>query len=125
MYIESDGMVITKKDSNHFDQIKGEQLKGYFKNNKLHQLNINENGEVIYYTQDEETNQIKESNEVSCEKMNIYVDENKIKQISFMSKPNGVTQPVELLDKEGNFLDGFKIHTKRSYQEKTAVPKGE
>ena len=57
--------------------------------------------------------------------MNIYVDENKIKQISFMSKPNGVTQPVELLDKEGNFLDGFKIHTKRSYQEKTAVPKNE
>ena len=31
-----------------------------------------------------------------------------VKQISFMSKPNGVTQPVELLDKEGNFLDGFK-----------------
>ena len=57
--------------------------------------------------------------------MNIYVDNNKIRQISFMSKPNGITQPVELLGKEGNFLDGFRIHTKKSYQEKTAVPKGD
>ena len=115
-------MVITKKDSNHFDQIKGEQLGNILKQ-QVTSTNINENGEVIYYTQDEETNQIKESNEVSCEKMNIYVDENKIKQISFMSKPNGITQPVELLGEEGNFLDGFKIYTKKIISGKDSCSK--
>ena len=39
MDIENNGMIITKKDSNHYDQIKGQELNGYFKQNKLNTSN--------------------------------------------------------------------------------------
>ena len=81
MDIENNGMIITKKDSIHFDQIKGQELSGYFKQNKLKLLHIKESGEVIYFSDDEIKKSIKEFNKVNCERMNIYVDENRIKQI--------------------------------------------
>ena len=53
MEIENNGMIITKKDSIHYDQIKGQEISGYFKQNKLNRLNIKESGEVIYFSDDE------------------------------------------------------------------------
>ena len=61
--------------SNHYDQIKGQELNGYFKQNKLKKLQIRESGEVIYFSDDEVKKNIKEFNKVNCEMMNIYVDE--------------------------------------------------
>lgn len=49
--------------------------------------------------------------------MNIYVDENRIKQISFLSNPKGITIPIDQVS-ESLFLDGFKLHEKKSYQRK-------
>ena len=115
MEIENNGMIITKKDSIHYNQIKGQELSGYFKENKLNLLHIKESGEVIYFSEDEIKKGIKEFNKVNCEKMNIYVDENKIKQISFLSNPKGITVPIDQLS-ESLFLDGFMLHEKKSYQ---------
>ena len=117
MDIENNGMIITKKDSNHYDQIKGQELNGYFKKNKLKKLQIRESGEVIYFSDDEVKKNIKEYNKVNCEMMNIYVDENRIRQISFLSNPKGVTVPLDQV-KESLFLEGFMLHEKKTYDEK-------
>ena len=50
--------------------------------------------------------------------------ENKIEKIKFYSKPDGKTLPLED-DGENVYLDGFKIISKRSYQEKKVVEKGD
>ena len=117
MDIENNGMIITKKDSNHYDQIKGQELNGYFKQNKLKILQIRESGEVIYFSDDEVKKNIKEFNKVNCEMMNIYVDENRIRQISFLSNPKGITAPIEQV-KESLFLEGFMLHEKKTYDKK-------
>ncbi len=124
MDIENNGMVITKKDTNHFDQIKGQELRGYFEENKLDKLNIGASGEVIYFSDDEIKKNIKEFNKVTCEKMKISVEDNKIKQISFLSNPVGITEPIEQVN-ESLFLDGFTLHEKKTYNQKIQALKGD
>ena len=43
--------------------------------------------------------------------MNILVDENRIKQISFLSNPKGITIPIDQVN-ESLFLEGFMLHKK-------------
>jgi hypothetical protein len=56
--------------------------------------------------------------------MKLHMKENKIEKIQFYSKPNGKTLPLEN-DVENIYLDGFKVISKRSYQEKKVVEKGD
>ena len=61
---------------------------------------------------------------ISCESMKIHIKENKIEKIRFKTKPNGKTLPLEE-EKKDFYLDDFKIISKRSYQEKKEVAKGD
>ena len=123
MTVTNNSMIITRKDSIHYDQIKGEQIKGYFKNNELNILDVNKSGEAIYYTNDEKDSLINEINIISCESMKLQMKENRIEKIKFNSKPYGKTLPF--LGKEDIYLDNFKIILKRSYQEKKLEAKGD
>ena len=124
MFVTNNSMIITRKDSVHYDQIKGDHINGHFKNNELNILDINKNGQAIYYTSDEKDSLINEINIISCESMKLHMKENKIEKIKFYTKPDGKTLPLE--DDGGNvYLDDFKIISKRSYQEKKVVEKGD
>ena len=123
MTVTNNSMIITRKDSIHYDQIKGEQIKGYFKNNELNILDVNKSGEAIYYTNDEKDSLINEINIIYCESMKLQMKENRIEKIKFNSKPDGKTLPF--LGKEDIYLDNFKIILKRSYQEKKLEAKGD
>jgi hypothetical protein len=56
--------------------------------------------------------------------MKLHMKENKIEKIKFFSKPDGKTLPVEE-EGENVYLDDFKIISKRSYQEKKVIEKGD
>ena len=47
--IKNNSQIITKRDSIHYDQIKGEEIDGFFENNELKVLDVNVNSEAIYY----------------------------------------------------------------------------
>ena len=124
MFVTNNSMIITRKDSIHYDQIKGEQINGHFKNNELNILDVNKNGQAIYYTSEEKDSLINEINIISCESMKLHMKENKIEKIKFYSNPDGKTLPLEG-NGENIYLDDFKIISKRSYQEKKVVEKGD
>ncbi len=124
MFVTNNSMIITRKDSIHYDQIKGDQINGHFKNNELNILDVNMNGQAIYYTSEEKDSLINEINIISCESMKLHMKESKIEKIKFLSKPDGKTLPVEN-DGKNVYLDDFKILSKRSYQEKKVVEKGD
>ena len=73
----------------HFDQIKGNDINGFFEKNELKILDVNDNGQAIYYTLDESDSLINEINIISCESMRIFIENNNIEKIKFNNKPNG------------------------------------
>ena len=124
MNVTNNSMIITKKDSIHFDQIKGNDINGFFEKNELKIIDVNDNGKAIYYTLDESDSLINEINNISCESMRIFIENNSIEKIKFNKKPNGKTEPLNN-DKESLYLENFKVFPKKTYQEKYLKPSGE
>ena len=124
MNVTDNSMIVTRKDSVHFDQIKGNNIYGFFKKNELKILDVNDNGQAIYYSLDESDSLINEINNISCESMRIFIENNNIEKIKFNKKPNGKTEPINNKD-ENLYLENFKVFPKKTYQEKYLKPSGE
>lgn len=121
MDVINDALIITKKDSIHYDQIKGDQIKGFFTNNELKSLDVDMSGKAIYYTVDEKDSSLNEINFISSESMKINIEKNNISSIKFHKMPKGKTEPFEE-GAENIYLEEFKVIKKRTYQEKYLEP---
>jgi hypothetical protein len=97
--------IASQVDTLRFNQIKGRSLIGYFKDNKLYRININGNGESIYYLLDEE--EIAGVNKATCASIEILVENGKITDIIQYQSPEGVIDPPADPATSALRLDGF------------------
>jgi len=105
--IYSSSFIISKDDTNRFNQIKGRNIVGHFIANKLNKINVYGNGETIYYVRDDKTKLIG-VNKAEAENLLIFVKENAIKTITFLSKPDAVLYPEKDLSTNDVRLKNFK-----------------
>jgi lipopolysaccharide export system protein LptA len=85
--------VTSQVDTIRFNQIKGRALTGYFDNNKLYKIDIQGNGETIYYLMDGEN--ISGINQSECANIEILVVNGKISEIYEHQNPEGVIDPPD------------------------------
>jgi lipopolysaccharide export system protein LptA len=107
MNLLQNAFIISEDSLDLYNQIKGRNMMGFFKRNKLHKINVNGNGQAVYVIKDEE-DKISGINTVSCSEMNIYVDKKEIHRISFQKQPNATIFPIEELPHKWKRLEGFK-----------------
>ena len=98
--------LISMEDSTRFNQIKGRNMEGFFTNNELRLINVNGNGQTIYYTRDK--NVIKGVNSAESSDIKIYLKNKKIERINFLKKPNAVYYPLSKFTEEQSKLDKFR-----------------
>ncbi len=104
-----DNTFIAEEDSlnkNGFNQIKGKNLYGNFENGNLKNIKVDKNTEVIYYMYTEESELIG-VNKTICSSIEMKMDNNEIKEITFFTLPDGKVNPEKMIDKNQLFLDGF------------------
>ena len=104
--------IVSFVDSTKFNQIKGKDMIGYFKNNELHKLDVIGNGQTIYYAE-EETKEFEKKkyigiNKAECSNMLIYVSNNEITKINFLTKPKATLYPLSKYPDELKELEGYK-----------------
>jgi hypothetical protein len=100
-------LIIQKVDSVMYNQIGGDNMKGYFKNNDLSKVDVFGGGKTIYYpTEDDGT--VIGMNKVECVDITIYVNDRKFDKIVFKKKPVGVLEPLEKINPADFRLDGFE-----------------
>jgi lipopolysaccharide export system protein LptA len=97
--------ITSKIDTVRFNQIKGRNLTGYFKNNELYKIDIRGNGEAIYYLLDGDA--VAGRNHTKCANIMVYVEKGKILQIFEYKDPEGVIDPPEPLKPDPMRLEGF------------------
>lgn len=90
-----------------YNQIKGLNLFGKFKEGKLHDVDIIKNAEVIYYMRNDEQELIGINKNVSS-KINILFDQNTIETITFFQQVDGDIFPEDELDEHDRKFRGFK-----------------
>lgn len=89
-----------------FNQVKGQNLFGKFKDNKLHEVDVVKNTEVIFYMRNEKNELIGINKNVSS-KINMILEGNTIETITFFTNVDGIIYPEEELPENARKLKGF------------------
>ncbi|MDZ4716413.1 MAG: OstA-like protein [Cytophagales bacterium] len=117
IYMVSTAFVSSTDSLKNFNQIKGRKMTAYFDEKNIHHVNVEGNGESIYFA----LQQIKEKandstrtisivsgmNKIICSNMRINFKAGKINNISFYVKPDASFIPPHELRKEEILLKGF------------------
>ncbi len=106
LLLENNAFIISEGSPNLFNQIKGREMLGYFKNNELSKIVVLGNGETVYVLKDE-FELITGVNTVSCSEMRIDVKEKNIERISFQKEPDATLYPYQELPEKWKLLKGF------------------
>jgi hypothetical protein len=106
MLLSGVAFVASQADSIRFDQMRGKEMTGYFKNNKLERIMVTGNGQTIYYATDED--EIVGANKTACTDLMIYLKDNKISKVVYTEKPDGTYYPLEMFPATESKLSDFK-----------------
>ncbi|MCC9043208.1 OstA-like protein [Myroides sp. M-43] len=89
-----------------FNQMKGVNLYGKFKENKLDELDLVKNAEIIYYMYNDR-NELVGIDKGICSHINVKFEEGKISSATKFVKPDSELYPDQLLPKNVRELRGF------------------
>ncbi len=117
-YIEilNSAFIISQEDTLYFNQIKGNKMIGYFRDNALYRIDVKQNGKSLYFVSEDKD--IIGVNKSQSPEMNIFIKDNKPVRIVFGQKPTATLHPLhELSDSQlklSNFiwLDKIRPYTK-------------
>jgi lipopolysaccharide export system protein LptA len=104
MELYNTAFIAGQVDSIRFNQIRGRNLTGFFRDNKMYRMIVEGNSELIYFLVDKE-GQVG-WNRAKCSRIEIFLDKGKISQIIEFQNPDGIMNPP-LKEKERQKLDGF------------------
>jgi lipopolysaccharide export system protein LptA len=105
LHLTKNSFIISKQDSNMYDQIKGKEMVGYILNNKLTNIDVDGNGQTLYYAREKE--EIIGLNRAESSKISIRFNEGKIYKIIFFKAPEGELKPLFDLTEEDKKLKDF------------------
>jgi len=105
MELYNSAFVASQVDDYRFNQIKGRSLTGFFRDNELFKINVEGNGESIYYILDGD--EVVAVSKAKCSRIEIFVEDGKIIEINELQNPEGVIDPPEQGNSESNRLEGF------------------
>ena len=106
LYLFSRPMIISQHDSLNFNQIKGKKMVGHFSENKLSNIEINGNGQSIYYLS--EKDETIAMNYLESSNINLVFKERKIYNINYEIIPHSLTTPIKDVKEKDKFLKDFK-----------------
>lgn len=136
LFVFENAFMANRVDSVKYNQIKGKRLTGYFRDNDLYKVLIEGNGQSLYYAAEEEKAEpeitdtaavsltrtddslaVKSKPEIKrkyigvnksiCSNILIYLNNNQVKQIVFLKKPDGTFFPIHKFPEEERYYDGF------------------
>ncbi|MCH2197490.1 MAG: hypothetical protein MK081_01810 [Flavobacteriales bacterium] len=108
MDIYDAALIISEAAPESFNQIKGRNLTGYFKDNQLSQIHVKGNGQTIYFPVEEgEEKKAVGVNKAECSDVIIYVEGTEIQRIALIKKPSGAMHPLSKAADADRFLEGF------------------
>ena len=94
--LRGSAFIVSEEDSLRFNQIRGKMMKGYFQKNKLYLVNVEGNGQTLYFIK--EKDELKAVNRADCSDLRVYLKDNKVDKITFITKPDATLFPLDQVD---------------------------
>lgn len=109
-HLKNNSFIIAQEDSIRFNQIKGRNMIGYISNRELHRINVDGNGQSVYYAYDSKG--LIGLNKALGSKIGIGLKESKVNKIVFYTNPDGQLIPPVGINKEDRMLSDFNWQEK-------------
>ncbi|MGY5847612.1 OstA-like protein [Salegentibacter sp. HM20] len=106
LVVFNNAFLIQKDSIDGYNQVKGMELIGLFRENELYQTDINKNTETLYYSRTEEGNLIGISKTLSSRIMMLFSNQN-IDEIYYYNNPDGTLTPEPDFPVNARQLSGF------------------
>ena len=103
----NDAFIVSREDTLRYNQIKGKNMTGYFKESKLYRIEVEGNGQTIYYAKNKKEERIG-VNRADSSDLLIFVKENQVESITLIESPNATLYPLNELSYSSLILKGFK-----------------
>ncbi|WP_194777111.1 OstA-like protein [Pararhodonellum marinum] len=97
---------ITQDTINNFNQIKGRKMTAFFKDGDISKLDVEGNGESLYFALENDTT-LKGLNKLICGRIMMYFEEGNIKKINHTINPEATFTPPQLFEMDKLRLEGF------------------
>lgn len=109
LFIKRNGFIVSLTDSTpqRFDQIKGRDLIGHFKDGKLDIMDVLGNGQTIYYAK-ESDGRFTGVNKAICSNIKIKFKDGKVNRIKFITSPEATFYPLNDFPANESVLENFK-----------------
>jgi lipopolysaccharide export system protein LptA len=121
IFMVSKAFVISKDTLGNFNQIKGRNMTAEFRAGRLNRVNVEGNGESLYFALDEKTHVLTGMNKIICSNIIIRFLEGKVNNLSFYVKPEANFIPPHELNKEDTELEGFRWKESEKPQKKEVI----
>ncbi|MEE2931616.1 MAG: OstA-like protein [Bacteroidota bacterium] len=106
MFLNPKPMIISKEDSIDYNQIKGREMIGYFKKNKLIFIDVIGNGQSIFVVRNEEDQKKIGLNHTECTELTLHF-KNSLTEVVYKVAPSSNTTPYKKIKEDSRYLKGF------------------
>ncbi len=119
--ITEKAFVISSDIFGQFNQIKGRDLLAVFDSGYIKRVNVDGNGESIYFMLEEQKDKetlLKGMNYIKCSNIIMkFISDNELEEILFLQQPEGQVIPPQLITKKNSELNNFswRIEEKPTY----------
>jgi lipopolysaccharide export system protein LptA len=107
VYLKDNGFVITSDTLFNYNQMKGRIINGYFKEGQIDKLDIDGNGESLYFALEADT-LTQGINKTLSSTIKLRFQNGAIARVTYGVKPDGKFTPFQLVNEETSRLEGFK-----------------
>lgn len=97
--------VIGPEDTASYNQIKGRHMTGYIKDNKLYRIDVEGNGQTIYYPKEE--GEVIGVNKAESSNLTILLEEQEVTGIILRNQPSGNLNPPDFLTRDARRLEAL------------------
>lgn len=113
MYIKGNSIIVSLTDSvyDFYDQIKGRNMVGHFKDGKMDVMDVLGNGQTLYYAREEDSTYTG-VNKAECSNIRISFRDNEIYKIMFLTEPVATFYPLDQFPETEAKLEGFLWYDK-------------
>ncbi|MDP2174372.1 MAG: OstA-like protein [Bacteroidota bacterium] len=107
--VMNNAFLASEVKSGYYNQIAGDYMNNLFTDNKLDQVLVEGNSEIIYYIRDNETDSAEYTgvNKEKCHKMLIFFDSSRVSNIRFYGKPVGKIYPIKEFPESEKHLENL------------------
>ena len=105
-HIQNQALSVEKLDSVNFNQVAGKDMKAYFKDGEMHQVDVLGSVRVVYYWREKDST-LMGMNVSETSELSVFLENRKMKKMLMKPKTNGVFYPMDQLPADKMKLDNF------------------